>query len=104
MLMVAQSSRALDSRQMSSASSIWQDLLLMRGRVSRAFGHGGHHPRARLISVRTSMGFYGSKSGSFTRLSVMISKTEQNRWYGRLRRSPQRRDASKKSRDHRPGK
>jgi len=52
---------------------------LDEGRVSRAFGRGGHHPRARLISVRTSMGFYGSKSGSFTRLSVMISKTEQNR-------------------------
>jgi len=59
---------------------------------------------ARLISVRTSMGFYGSKSGSFTRHSVMISKTEQNRWCGRLRRSPPHRDASKKSRDHRRGK
>ena len=36
-------------------------------------------PEGRLISVRTSMVFYGSKSRSFTRLSVTISKTEQNR-------------------------
>ena len=34
---------------------------------------------ARLIFVRTSMVFCGSRSRSFTRLSVTISKTEQNR-------------------------
>jgi Alpha/beta hydrolase family len=64
------------SRQMLSASSIWQDLLSMKERVSRASGRDEHHLKGRLISVKTNMGFYGSKSRSFTRLSVTISKTE----------------------------
>jgi hypothetical protein len=50
----------------------------MKERASEAFGRGEHHLKERLISVRTNMGIYGSKSRNFTRLSVTISKTEQN--------------------------
>ena len=51
----------------------------MKERASRVFGRGEHHLKGRLISVRTNMGCYGLKLRSFTRLSVTISKTEQNR-------------------------
>ena len=46
-------------------------------------------PEGRLISNRTSMGFYGSNPRNFTRPSVTISKTKRNRWCGLQRRSQQ---------------
>ena len=40
---------------------------LDEGRASRVFGRGEHPRKGRRKSLRTSMGFYGSKSRSFTR-------------------------------------
>jgi hypothetical protein len=56
--MVAQSSQGPGSRQMSSASPIWRDLLSMKERASRAFGRGerclrgGQYPPGQVWSLR----------------------------------------------------
>ena len=102
-ILAAQSSLERATRQMSSASYIWQGLPSKRGEPSRPCKRVQRHLRGRQISARIGTGFCGSRLRSFTRHSVTTSTIKLNRWYGQLRRNRRRCVASKRNLEHRHG-